>query len=224
MNRLKAVLWERFGLNAYIAGDYQRAERWFRKLEGHEPDSLRVLRNLGLIMLALGKKEEAERYLLKEEKLYGPSFHRHAALADLAYALGRRKEAERRYRKALAEPECAEGGSASELRWLIEQRIEICADPHRYERSRKAMELFFEAERVRDAGEYEKAIELFNASFAEDGTNWPALNNAGSILFNRLGKPAEAKPYFERAFRIARSIQVARNLELCRKALGEKDV
>ncbi len=49
MNKFYATLCERFGLNAYIAGDYQKAERWFRKLEQSEPTSIRVLRNLGVI-------------------------------------------------------------------------------------------------------------------------------------------------------------------------------
>jgi len=98
------------GLNAYVSGNYAKAEEYFRKLEQSEPNSIRVLRNLGVILLAQGKGKEAERYLLKEEKLYGPSFYRHAALADLAYATGNRKDAARRYQRALKDPECAEGG------------------------------------------------------------------------------------------------------------------
>ena len=219
MNKLYATLCERFGLNAYIAGYYAKAERWFRKLEQSEPDSIRVLRNLGVILLAQGRSEEAERYLLKEEKLYGSSFYRHSALADLAYATGKRKEAERRYRKALQEPECAEGGKAFHMRLLIEKRLAICEDEKRFAATRKAMDLFKQAEDLRAAGAHEDAVAMFLQSFELDETNWPALNNAASILFNTQSKPEEAQPLFEKAFELSHSIQVARNLELCRQAL-----
>lgn len=219
MNKLYATLCERFGLNAYIAGDYAKAEKWFRKLESSEPTSIRVLRNLGVILLAQGKPEEAERYLLREEKLYGASFYRHSALADLAYAMGKRKEASRRYRLALKEPECAEGGKAFHMRGLMEARLDICEDEKKFAGTRKAMERFRDAEALRASGAFREAIEAFNESFALDATNWPALNNAASIYMNTLKQPADAEPLFARAFELSRSIQVARNLELCRQTL-----
>jgi len=222
MNRWYAGLCERFGLNAYVAGDYKRAERWFRKLEQAEPTSIRVLRNLGVILLAEGRAEEAERYLLREEKLYGASFYRHSALADLAYATGKRKEAARRYRLALQEPECAEGGSAHHMRGLMEKRLAICEDEKRYADTRRAMELFRQAEGLRQDGAHQEAIEKFLQSFALDETNWPALNNAASIYMNALKQPAEAEPLFSQAFELSNSIQVARNLELCRQAVGRE--
>jgi Flp pilus assembly protein TadD, contains TPR repeats len=111
MQNILAPFWERFGLSAFAAGNYDRAEGYFRKLEQKDPNSMSVLRNLGLILMAKGDAEGAEAYLLREEKLYGKSFHRHAALADIAYARGRRKEAEKRYRLALGEAESASGGA-----------------------------------------------------------------------------------------------------------------
>lgn len=220
MNKLYASLCERFGLNAYVAGNYKKAEQWFRKLEQSEPTSIRVLRNLGVILLAEGRAEEAERYFLREEKLYGASFYRHSALADLAYATGKRKEAARRYRLALKEPECAEGGSAHHMRGLMEKRLAICEDEKRYADTRRAMELFRQAEGLREEGAHQKAIDTFLESFALDETNWPALNNAASIYMNVLKLPAEAEPLFSQAFELSHSIQVARNVELCRQAIG----
>ena len=129
MNKFYASWCERMGLNAYVAGDYKKAEDWFRKLERSEPDSIRVLRNLGVVLLAQGKGEEAERYLLKEEKLYGASFDRHAALADLAYSIGKREQAVVRYARALGEPECALGGKAYHRRAFLEERLALCRDP-----------------------------------------------------------------------------------------------
>jgi len=222
MNKFYAALCERFGLNAYVAGDYQKAERWFRKLEQSEPTSVRVLRNLGVILLAEGRSEEGERYLLREEKLYGASFHRHSALADLAYAIGKRKEAARRYRLALREPECAEGGVAHHMRGLMEKRLVICEDEKRYAGTRKAMELFRQAEELRETGACQEAIQKFMQSFALDETNWPALNNAASIYMNTLKRPLEAEPLFSQAFELSHSIQVARNVELCRQAINRE--
>ncbi len=220
MNKLYATLCERFGLNAYIAGDYAKAEKWFRKLELSEPTSIRVLRNLGVILLAQGKPDEAERYLIKEEKLYGASFYRHSALADLAYAIGKRKEAARRYKLALKEPECAEGGKAFHMRGLMEARVGLCEDEKKFAATRKAMERFREAEALRESGSYREAIEAFKESFALDETNWPALNNAASIYMNALKQPQDAEPLFARAFELSRSIQVARNLDLSRQAIS----
>ncbi len=214
-------LYERFGLNAYISGNYDKAEKWFRKLETKEPNSISVLRNLGIILMAKGDAEGAERYLLKEEKLYGRTFHRHSALADLAYAMGKRKEAEKRYSLALNEPECAPGGKAEALRPLIEKRRLACADEKSFARTRVSMKVFGEAQVLRDQGDHEKAIEEFLRSFELDETNWPALNNAGSIYLNTMKKPAEAAELFERAFNISRSIQLARNLDLAKRLIAK---
>lgn len=214
MQNLISTLWERFGLNAYIRGDYETAERWFRKLEQREPDAISVLRNLGIILLAKGDAEGAESYLLKEEKLYGKSFHRHAGLADIAYARGKRKEAERRYAFALQEPECQPGGQAEASKPLLEKRRAICASEAAFARSRESMRIFRDAEELSREKKYEEAVLKFKEAAALDETNWPALNNAGSICLNQLGRNQEAQEFFQKAFEISKNIQVARNLDL----------
>jgi tetratricopeptide (TPR) repeat protein len=215
-------LYERFGLNAYVSGDYDKAERWFRKLEAREPESISVLRNLGVILMAKGDAEGAERYLLREEKLYGRSFHRHAALADIAYARGKRKEAEKRYALALAEPECAPGGKGESVRPLMEKRLAICGNEQSFAKSRQSMSVFAQAQASRDGGDPVKAVEEFLRSAELDETNWPALNNAGSIYLNTMKQPAKAAEMFEKAFAISRNLQIARNLELASR-LVEKE-
>ncbi|HNX73938.1 MAG TPA: tetratricopeptide repeat protein [Spirochaetales bacterium] len=222
MNKFYASWCERMGLNAYVAGDYKKAENWFRKLEQSEPDSIRVLRNLGVVLLAQGKGEEAEHYLLREEQLYGASFDRHAALADLAYSIGKREQAAARYRSALGEPECTEGGKAYHRRAFLEERLALCQDPVAFAETRKAMELFQRAERLREEGNYEAAAADFLKSFYSDRTNWPALNNAASIYLNQLDSPAKAEPLFRKAFELSGSTQVARNMELCEQARARR--
>ena len=218
MQSFLSTFYERFGLNAYVSGDYVKAEKWFRKLEAREPDSISVLRNLGVILMAKGDAEGAERYLLKEEKLYGRSFHRHAALADIAYARGKRREAGKRYALALAEPECSPGGKGESARSLMEKRLAICGSEEGFAKSRRSMQIFEDAQASRDRGDFEKAIGEFLQSAELDETNWPALNNAGSIYLNTLRRPAEAVVMFEKAFVISRNLQIARNLELAKRA------
>ncbi len=210
---------ERMGLNAYVSGDYEGAERWFRKLESREGESLRVLRNLGVILLARGDAEGAGRYLRREEERFGPSYHRHCALGDLAYAGGRREEALRRYRAALAEPD---GGGAGASRALLEVRAAACADAAAYARTRGAQERFAAGEAARDAGRHEEALAAFEEAAALDPSMWPALNNAGAVLLNGLGDAARAAPYFEKAFALSGSAQSARNAELARQAAARQ--
>jgi len=66
-------------------------------------------------------------------------------------------------------------------------------------------------------GDFEKAIGEFLQSAELDETNWPALNNAGSIYLNTLKNPAKAAAMFEKAFVISRNLQIARNLDLARR-------
>jgi tetratricopeptide (TPR) repeat protein len=224
MLKLVSSFEERLGLNAYVQGDYLKALKWFRRLEGSEPDSIRVLRNLGVILLASGDAAGAKSYLLREEKLYGPSYHRHSALADLAYAVGDRKEAARRYALALEEPEASVGGAtgpdgaAAAMRPLLETRLALCRDESAFRRSREAMGRFKAGEGARDSGDARGAVALFEEAATLDPTAWPALNNAGTLLLNTLGDAEKARSLFERACSLSRSPQVARNLELAEQA------
>ena len=218
MPALLSRFYERFGLNAFVLGDYGKAERWFRKLEGMEPDSVRVLHNLGVILLAQGRTSAAERYLLEEERLYGAAYQRHCALADLAYADGRRDDAARRYEAALSEKEAGPEGEHYAARPLLETRLTLCRDDERWTRSRRSAALFSEAESAREAGKAADAAALFEEAGQLDPTNWPAFNNAGTILLNELRQPARAARLFVSALASSASAQVAFNLDLARAA------
>lgn len=221
MFKFLTSMYERLGLNAYVQGDSGKALAWFRKLEAIEPDSIRTLRNLGVILLASGDAEGAESYLLREERRYGESFHRHSALADIAFARGRRDEAARRYAAALADPEVGPGGSS---RGFLEKRLALCQDPVAFEAAMRAADCFSKAETARDAGEHERAMALFDEAVSLDPTHWPALNNAGSLALSALGKPERALAYFERAYGLAETAQVARNVELAREWMAKESI
>lgn len=224
MFKLLTSIYERLGLNAYIQGDPGKALAWFRRLEAIEPDSIRTLRNLGVILLATGDAEGAESYLLREERRYGESFHRHSALADIAFARGRRQEAARRYAAALGAPEVGQGGSNRGSRGFLEKRLALCQDPVAFEAAMSGADCFSRAEAARDAGEHERAMALFDEAASLDPTHWPALNNAGSLALGALGNPERALGYFERAYALAQTAQVARNVELAREWLAKESL
>lgn len=222
MPHFLSALYERLGLNAYAQGDPKKALLWFRRLEAVEPDSIRVLRNIGVILLASGDAPGAETYLLREERLYGESLHRHSALADIAYARGRREEAALRYAAALADPDARASGSRASSRDFLERRLALCRDPSAFEAAARGAARFLEAEAARDGGDSERAMALFEEAASLDPTHWPALNNAGTVALNVLGDADRALALFERAFSLAQSAQVARNVELAQDWLAKE--
>ncbi|PKL23630.1 MAG: hypothetical protein CVV47_14075 [Spirochaetae bacterium HGW-Spirochaetae-3] len=222
MPHFLAGLYERFGLNAYIQGDSDKALAWFRKLERIDPDSIRTLRNLGVLLLSVGDAEGAEAYLLREESLYGESFHRHSALADVAFARGRREDAGRRYAAALADTDASPNGRYEASLSFLSRRLELCGDEAAFRRACDGKNSFGEAELAREAGDPERAIALFEEAARLDPTHWPALNNAGTIALNALDDPDRALALFEKAFSLARSAQVARNIELAKAAIATR--
>lgn len=245
MNSFLAAWHERRGLEAFVAGNYAAAEEHFRRLEAHEPDSVRVLRNLGLVLLARGDAAAAAGYLKKEEKLYGPDFNRHAALADLAYATGSRKEAAKRYAAALECKETQPGGKAAALRPLIEARLEICASEEAFAKRGRSMECFAQAQaaaagtgspapgmgsaakkaEVKAAAAAasraaaEEAFALYQEAIGLDPTNWPAMNNAATLALNRLSEPEKALALFREAYALSGAPQVARNILITEQML-----
>ncbi len=83
---------------------------------------------------------------------------------------------------------------------------------------------FLEAETARDGGDNEKAMALFEEAASLDPTHWPALNNAGTVALNVLGDADRALVLFERAFSLAQSAQVARNIELAKDWLAKQEL
>jgi len=209
---------ERFGMNAYALGNFAVAEKWFRRLEKTEDDSIRVLRNLGVILLAKGDLEGAERYLLREEKLYGATCKRHRILADLAYTAGIREKALKRYTAALGDGEAAQLSDSENL--FLKTRLDICKDASRFELSRAGAKRFTEGEAERTLGKEEEALAAFLEAAQCDPTNWPALNNAGVIYLARKDGAAALR-LFEKALECARIPMIERNIELAKESLGK---
>ena len=220
--KLLDSLSERFGLNAYALGRFERAEKWFRRLEKTEPDSVRVLRNLGVIRLACGDLPGAESFLKREEELYGESWARHRALADLAYASGKREEAARRYAAALSDRDAAYADGPEFA--FIRARLALCRDEATFAPTRTGAKRFAAGEAARENGDQETALAAFLEAAELDGTNWPAVNNAGVILLARSGGAAEALELFRKAAACARIPMIERNIALARDAVARDAV
>ena len=208
-------LFERFGLNAYALGRYDRAIYWLRRLEAREGQSSRVLRNLGVALLAAGETEEAERYLLREEALYGETLERHRALADLYYSAGKREDALSRYAAAI-DAENAKNVRGEELD-LLRSRKAICADERRFESSVEAARLFARGEAARDEGRADEALDLFLKSGELDATSWPSFNNAG-VLMLASGDAERALELFSRAYACAPLPTIQNNVKAAKAA------
>ena len=84
------------------------------------------------------------------------------------------------------------------------------------------MKAVSEAQGLRERGEREAAIATFRRSFELDETNWPALNNIGTIYLNTMKRGAEAAAAFEQAFRISRNAQIARNYQVAQRFLEKE--
>ena len=207
---------ERFGLNAYALGKYELAETWFRRLEKTEGESNRVLRNLGVILMARGNLAGAAEYLRREEELYGENLQRHRALADLHYASLDREEAQRRYAAAIDERDTADLPDSE--RNFMKARVAICADPARFAHSRESADCFAAAERSREA-DGDAALELFIKAGELDPTNWPAFNNAGVLLLAKADGTERALEMFTRAAECVHLPTIETNLESARAAL-----
>ena len=101
----------------------------------------------------------------------------------------------------------------------MEKRCALCADEAAFERTRDSMRAFMEAQELRGSGDYGAAIEKFRLSAELDETNWPALNNIGTIYLNTMKRGAEAAAAFERAFTLSRNPQIARNYQAAQRFL-----
>lgn len=60
------------------------------------------------------------------------------------------------------------------------------------------------AQMFENQGQYDKAVERYEAVLANDEANFVALNNLAFVLAEHMGKPEEALPYAQRAYLMTR--------------------
>jgi len=196
-DRLRHWVFERFGLNAYVEGNYAVAEKYFRLLAAMEPHSILALHNMGIIRLAQKDYAGAEVFFREELERYGDSYPRLKTLADVLYLRGKRKAAGDFYTRSAAEAE-----AKNDLN-LIEARIRICNDPEAFADARESLAMFEAGNDAQSRGDMETALARFERSAQLDPTSYLALNNAGTILLNVHHDKAAAKERFEHALALA---------------------
>ncbi len=217
MKRLLIPLHMRLALNAYSSGDYDRAEKHFRRIQEISPNHRGVRHNLALTAMGRGDFAAAEPLLLAEIEDLGDFYPRLRVLADLYYSWGRFDRAAGFYRRAAEDPDAPDHD-----RDYLDQRLAICLDPEAAERAREATVLYHEGTEAQAAGEPERAYELFKRCVALDPTNHPALNNMGVIRMNDRRDYAGAIEAFEEAYRIQPVEIVRANLARARSMLEKR--
>lgn len=215
MRRLFLRFLERLALNNFANGRYARAERYLKALHKHEGETQRVLRNLGLVYMAVGDYAKAGEYFRREVELFGPTSSRLQALADVAYLSGDREAAAARIAEALADPEIPN-------REMLTVRAALCADPEAFARAAGAREHFARGSALQASGRHQEALDAFRQAVAADPSDFAALNNLGSLLLDRADDPAGALEAFERSAQLADLPLVRVNILRARVALDKK--
>lgn len=221
LNNFRKWLYGRMALNSMTAGKAEKAERWYKKLETIDPDSLSVLHNLGVIYISLKKYDEAEKYLLREIELYGESDIRYRVTGDLYYACGKRDKAGKAYGKALSILQNGYGDKSSER--FLRRRIKQCNEISLYKKAMDGIIHYEEGLVLYSKGEYNKAFELYKKAAEYDNTGFMALNAAGAVLMNITGDYESARSYFIKALELAEIPLIQGNLAVAEYKIREKE-
>ncbi len=207
---------ERFALNSFVSGDFERAEKYFRRLKEDDPDRMGVDQNMGLVKLGLKQFAEAEKFFLRDAELFGESYVRSRTLGDLYYIWGRREQARNRYSAALRQ------GENNSDETLLRERSVICSDESAFAAVGESHRSFEEGVRLQKAGDAAAAKASLENAVKHDPTNFQAWNNLGSILMDDSSTYRQAVECFSRARRYSTLPSIVHNLEEARKRAKER--
>ncbi len=213
-------LYGRLALNYMTAGKPEKAEKWYRRLEIIEPDSISVLHNLGVIYISLKKYKDAEKYLLHEIKLFGESEIRLRVLGDLYYVSGNREKAGRIYGKALSLVQDDTGDKSTAK--FLRRRIKHCSENVSYQKALEGMKLYEEGLALYSKGDYNEALKSYNRAVRCDNSSYMALNAAGTLLMNNIKDYEQARIFFRKALELADIPLVKNNLALAEHMMKDK--
>jgi len=203
----------RQALNALALGEYDKAERLFKKIHKTGQNGQGIRHNIAVTLMAQEKFEEAESWFLMELNDYGECFSRTLALGDLYYNWGKREESQDFYSRALSD--C----TAETMKRYLNIRIKNCSDPEHFQNASESLRLLKEGRRLAEQGEIEKALETLERSFALDKSQYQSLNEAGVILLNHKGEHGKAHDYFKKALTLSDLSIIRRNRELAAEKL-----
>jgi len=219
LDNFRKLLFRRLALNYMTAGDDRKAEKWYKKLQVMEPESLEVLHNLAAISISLKKFDSAEMYIKREIEIYGESGLRLRILGDLYYFGGSMDKAGRAYGKALTLLQ--QIGNEKTTENFLKKRIRICKDKKLYA---MAMESGFFLEKgpgLLKKKKFRDALDLYLKAAEYDKTSYMALNSAGTVLLNNIKDYAGARDCFRKALELADIFAIKNNLALAEYKIRE---
>ncbi|MCG8551293.1 MAG: tetratricopeptide repeat protein [Desulfobacterales bacterium] len=208
-------LYARFGFNALVSGQHQKAETYFRKIRTRTGEAMGSNHNLGMACLAAGNLAGAKDCFLREIELFGPSYSRARVLADVYFALADQPKSLETYMlaKRLAQGE-------KDLP-QVEERLKLCRSPGRFKAASGASSLCREGLAAEQAGDVQEALSRYVRAADLDPANVQALNNAGACL-ERLGKLRTAQKYFKQAFALSGLKAIEKNIKKIEKAISKQ--
>ncbi len=219
MFRLLILVWQRMAFNSLVSGDYQKAEKYFRRIHRYKSSDGGFEYNMGLIKLAQCDFEEAEVFFKKDLDLYGESFNRSRVMGDLYYIWGQRDKAGDWYKKSIADCTTAVD------RNILKMRIQKCNSEKVFNDVRKSHISFNMGNQLVKEKKYEEGLVAFSNAVEQDNTNFQALNNKGSILMNHFHNYRDSLVCFEKALNYSSLPAISINVNKAREAIkkGNKD-
>lgn len=209
---IKRWLYRRMALNNMTAGNPEKAEKWYKKLELLEPDSLEVIHNLGVIYVSLKRFPDAESYLSREIGQFGESEIRCRILGDLYFVSGDRKRAERYYGRALALLQDGSGDKSTAK--FLRRRLKQCEEKSTYETALEGLKHYENGLTHYASGEYKEALDSYNRAMKCDNSSFMAMNAAGTLLMNNIRDYEQARNFFRKALDLADMPVIRQNLAL----------
>ncbi len=201
----------RQALNSLALGEYEKAEALFKKFYKTGKTVQGIRHNIGVCLMAREQFAEAEPWFKQEMDDFGECFSRTLALGDLYYNWGRREEALDYYTRTLKD--C----SNETMKRFLSVRIGICKKEEAFADAQESLKLLKEGRSLSEQGDYDRALELLDRSFALDKSQYQGLNEAGVILLNKKNDPAGALERFEKALRLSDLSIIRKNRELAQR-------
>ena len=185
---------------AHGAGDFQTAERLYRKALAQQPDNFDALNLLGVVRAQQGQYEEAKLLIAKAVALNPRNAGALSNLGNVLSELGRPAEAVESLKRALAlDPDNVDAaynlGNALSKAHRYEEALDSYRDVLRRRPSFTAAQFAF-SEALRQMGRHEEALSVLEQILDRDPRSYNAQNRRGAIL-RELGRPEEALQAFD---------------------------
>jgi tetratricopeptide (TPR) repeat protein len=185
---------------AHGAGDFQTAERLYRKALAQQPDNFDALNLLGVVRAQQGQYQEAKLLIAKAVALNPRHAGALSNLGNVLSELDRPAEAVESLKRALAlEPDNVDAaynlGNAFSKARRYEEALDSYRDVLRRRPGFTAAQFAF-SEALRQMGRHEEALSVLQQVLDHSPQSYDAQNRRGAIL-RELGRPEEALQAFD---------------------------